>query len=203
MIDLVLAGDNTVIIGLAAAGLPVASRTKVIFGGIAAATVLRIMMAAAATQLLQIVGLTLLGGTLLFLVAWKLWTDLSLLNNNLSDNDSSNIATLGSNGSIARAAVRIVLADVALSLDNVIAVAGASHNSITVLVIGLLVSIGAMGIAASLIADILKRNRWLAYIGLAAILFVAVDMTWRGINDILPYAAHACAAYGVFREICR
>ena len=180
-----------------------ASRTKVIFGGIAAATVLRIMMAAAATQLLQIVGLTLLGGTLLFLVAWKLWTDLSLLNNNLSDNDSSNIATLGSNGSIARAAVRIVLADVALSLDNVIAVAGASHNSITVLVIGLLVSIGAMGIAASLIADILKRNRWLAYIGLAAILFVAVDMTWRGINDILPYAAHACAAYGVFSEICR
>ncbi len=203
MIDLVLAGDNTVIIGLAAAGLPVASRTKVIFGGIVAATVLRVMMAAAATHLLQIVGLTLLGGILLFLVAWKLWHDLRQTKHESIEKNSSKPAASESTASIARAAAQIVLADIALSLDNVVAVAGASHNSIPVLVIGLVVSIGAMGIAASLIADLLKRNMWLAYVGLAAILLVAAEMTWRGVNDLLPYATQACAAHGLFSEICR
>lgn len=196
-IDLVLAGDNAIVIGLAAAGLPKDQRAKAILVGIAAATVMRIGFALVTTQLLEIVGLLLAGGILLLWVCWKMWQELragahahdieavEALANADIDKDGA-IADDAPRKTFAQAATQIVVADVSMSLDNVLAVAGAAKDHPTVLIIGLILSIAMMGLAASFIANLLNKYRWIAYIGLLIILYVALKMMWEGWHEVEP-----------------
>lgn len=196
MIDLVLAGDNAVVIGLAAAGLPKDQRNKAILVGILAATVLRIGFASITTQLLQILGLILVGGILLLWVSWKMWRELRNGHaeeegvENVTGEDINADGTIGSGTAnrktFAQAAWQIIIADVSMSLDNVLAVAGAAREHPGVLVIGLLLSIALMGLAASFIAKLLQKHRWIAYVGLVIILYVALDMIYRGFLEVYP-----------------
>lgn len=197
MIDLVLAGDNAIVIGLAAAGLPKEQRAKAILIGIIAATVLRIGFAAATTQLLQIVGLLLAGGVLLLWVCWKMWRELrhsaaeeaqgmEALAESDIDKDGA-VAGKAPRKTFAQAAWQIVIADVSMSLDNVLAVAGAARDHPGVLIFGLALSIALMGLAASFIARILQKHRWIAYVGLVIILYVAGEMIYRGAMEVWPY----------------
>ncbi len=185
-IDLVLAGDNAVVIGLAAAGLVKAQRARAILVGIAAATVLRILFAGIAIQLLEIVGLLLAGGILLLWVCWKMWRELR----GPSEKDTEAALTGGrarvAKKTFAQAAWQIVLADVSMSLDNVLAVAGAARDHPVALVFGLGLSIVLMGVAANMVARLLNRHRWIAYGGLTIILYVAGDMIWRGALEVWP-----------------
>jgi YjbE family integral membrane protein len=199
MIDLVLAGDNAIVIGLAAAGLPKEQRNKAILIGIIAATVLRIVFAALTTQLLQIVGLLLAGGVLLLWVCWKMWRELRTTHAEehaaeeaLAGADLDESGGIGEGAprkTFSQAAWQIVIADVSMSLDNVLAVAGAAREHPWVLVFGLILSIALMGIAASFIARLLQRHRWIAYVGLAVILYVAVEMIYRGFYEVYPLVA--------------
>ncbi len=195
MIDLVLAGDNAVVIGLAAAGLPAELRRKAIFIGIIAATAMRIVFALIATQLLAITGLLLAGGLLLLWVCWKMYQELRVQHGEenaaieeLSHRDLDADGTVGRTGAprktLRQAVVQIIIADVSMSLDNVLAVAGAAREHPTVLVFGLALSIALMGIAASFIARLLHRYRWIAWIGLVVILYVALHMIYEGWLDI-------------------
>ena len=191
LIDLVLAGDNAIVIGLAAAGLAPEQRARAILIGVGAATLLRIVFAGLTTQLLAIVGLLLAGGILLLWVCWKMWRELRHAAYEDPDVDSTS-TVLESNGNVPRktlsqATWQIVVADVSMSLDNVLAVAGAAREHPVVLIFGLALSIAMMGIAASFIARLLQRHRWIAYVGLAVILYVAGDMVWRGALELWPY----------------
>lgn len=189
MIDLVLAGDNAIVIGLAAAGLPKDQRGKAILIGILAATVLRIGFAAVTTQLLQIIGLLLAGGVLLLWVCWKMWRELRQSNEEdeaVEALENDDAAAAGPRKTLGQAVWQIVVADVSMSLDNVLAVAGAAREHLGVLVIGLTLSIALMGLAASFIARILHKHRWLAYVGLAIILYVALHMIYRGALEVWP-----------------
>jgi YjbE family integral membrane protein len=197
-IDLVLAGDNAIVIGLAAAGLPREQRRKAILVGIAAATVLRIMFAAVTTQLLAIAGLLLAGGILLLWVCWKMWRELRTTHAaEMAAEEALADADLNADGTIAaapvktfgQAATQIVVADVSMSLDNVLAVAAREHP--TVLVIGLALSIALMGLAAGFIARLLTHYRWIAYVGLVIILYVALEMIWRGWHEVEPMVTAA------------
>jgi YjbE family integral membrane protein len=204
MIDLVLAGDNAIVIGLAAAGLPKDQRNKAILMGILAATVLRIIFAIFTTQLLQILGLLLVGGILLLWVCWKMWRELRD-QSHAAENDALEAVTgtdINADGTVAsgaprktfmQAATQIVIADVSMSLDNVLAVAGAAHDHIEVLVIGLILSIALMGLAASFIARLLQKHRWIAYVGLLIILYVALQMIYDGAIEVWPHLAAAAA----------
>jgi YjbE family integral membrane protein len=184
-IDLVLAGDNAVVIGLAAAGLEASQRRKAIIVGILAATVLRILFATVAVYLLAIVGLLLAGGLLLLWVCWKMWRELR--SGHGEDHESLEGAVGAPKKTFFQAATQIVIADVSMSLDNVLAVAGAAREHPSVLVIGLGLSIALMGIAANLIARLLNKHRWIAYVGLAIILYVSLDMIYRGWIEVMPY----------------
>ncbi len=189
LIDLVLAGDNAIVIGLAAAGLPKEQRNKAILIGIVAATVLRIVFAGLTTQLLAIVGLLLAGGILLLWVCWMLWGELRAgaghVVNAVTDNGA---AVEGApTKTLAQATWQIIVADVSMSLDNVLAVAGAAREHPVVLVFGLALSIAMMGVAASFIAKLLQKHRWIAYVGLAVILYVAGEMIYRGALEIWPH----------------
>ncbi|PWC74967.1 TerC family protein [Azospirillum sp. TSH64] len=189
MIDLVLAGDNAIVIGLAAAGLPKDQRGKAILIGILAATVLRIGFAAVTTQLLQIIGLLLAGGVLLLWVCWKMWRELRQSNEEdeaVESLENDDATASGPRKTLGQAVWQIVVADVSMSLDNVLAVAGAAREHLGVLVIGLTLSIALMGLAASFIARILHKHRWLAYVGLAIILYVALHMIYRGALEVWP-----------------
>lgn len=190
MIDLVLAGDNAVVIGLAASGLPKEQRTKAILVGILAATILRIGFAVVAVSLLEIIGLLLAGGILLLWVCWKMWRELR------SSQQEGTQAAEGMEGAgastvprktFAQAALQIIIADVSMSLDNVLAVAGAARDNPRVLVFGLILSVGLMGVAASFIARLLNKHRWIAYLGLLIIVYVALDMIYRGALDVWPF----------------
>lgn len=194
-IDLVLAGDNAIVIGLAAAGLPKEMRAKAILVGILAATVLRIIFAAATTQLMAITGLLLAGGILLLWVCWKMWRELrDGHGGDQSAEEALENADLNNDGLVApaptktfrQAATQIVIADVSMSLDNVLAVAGAAREHPSVLVIGLILSIALMGLAASFVARLLNRHRWIAYLGLLIIVYVALKMIWEGWHQISP-----------------
>jgi YjbE family integral membrane protein len=187
MIDLVLAGDNAIVIGLAAAGLPTELRNKAILIGIVAATVLRIGFASVAVQILQIVGLLLAGGVLLLWVCWKMWRELRTPSHIGAAGALSADVTIRRK-TFGQAIWQIVIADVSMSLDNVLAVAGAAREHPYILVFGLSLSIALMGAAASFIANLLQRHRWIAYVGLAIILYVALEMCYRGWNEVFPYA---------------
>ena len=182
MIDLVLAGDNAVVIGLAAGGLPPERRQRAILVGIGAATLLRIALAAVAVELLAIVGLLLAGGILLLWVTWKMWRELRGQRRH-----KAGPAAEAPHKTFAQAAWQIVFADISMSLDNVLAVAGAARDHPAALIFGLLLSIVLMGVAANMIARLLERRRWIAYVGLAIILYVALDMTWRGFEEVRPH----------------
>jgi YjbE family integral membrane protein len=196
MIDLVLAGDNAIVIGLAAAGLPSDQRNKAIMLGILAATVLRIAFASVTVQLLAIVGLLLAGGILLLWVCWKMWRELRGTHDDphaqeiLEGKDLNGdgvVGTAAPRKTLRQAALQIIIADVSMSLDNVLAVAGAAREHPTALVFGLTLSIVLMGVAANFIARVLNKQRWIAYVGLAIILYVALDMIYRGVVEVHPY----------------
>lgn len=198
MIDLVLAGDNAIVVGMAAAGLPSHQRTKVILIGIAAATIMRIGFALVTSHLLTIFGLTLAGGVLLLWVCWKFWRELEhqrrenrkeamrkgekLTREERIELEQGESALPGAAPAktMRQAIIQIVIADVSMSLDNVLAVAGAAHDHPNVLIFGLILSVALMGLAATFIANLLKRYPWIAYVGLAVILYVSCDMIWRG-----------------------
>ncbi|MEO5757885.1 MAG: TerC family protein [Mesorhizobium sp.] len=200
-IDLVLAGDNAIVIGLAAAGLPADQRKRAILIGVIAATILRIFFAAITVKLLAVVGLLLAGGILLLWVCWKMYRELrtshadeleatEALSNSDLNNDKA-VAGKAPRKTLSQAALQIVIADVSMSLDNVLAVAGAARDHFPVLVIGLVLSIALMGLAATFIAKLLHRHRWIAYVGLLIILYVAVDMVYRGAVEVWPHVNSA------------
>jgi YjbE family integral membrane protein len=188
MIDLVLAGDNAIVVGALAAGLPAEQRKKVILIGVLAALVLRIGFALIVTQLLQIVGLILAGGLLLLWVAWKMWRELRHAGESggSAEIEGDEHSGLRPAKSFAAAAWAVAVADVSMSLDNVLAVAGAAREHPGILIVGLILSVALMGLAANLIARYIERYRWIAYVGLAVILWVAAKMIWEGFHDVRP-----------------
>lgn len=215
MIDLVLAGDNAVVIGLAAAGLPADLRRKAILIGILAATVLRIGFALITTQLLSLGGGLLLAGCVLLLwVCWKMYRELTVseaeeyeATEALADADlnaDGQVAAKAPRKTLRQAVIQIIIADVSMSLDNVLAVAGAAQHHFEALVFGLALSVVLMGVAATFIARLLHRFRWIAWIGLLMILFVALRMGLEGLGAFvalpeipLLYTPHAAEAAAV------
>jgi YjbE family integral membrane protein len=184
MIDIMLAGDNAIVVGSLAAGLPAEQRRKVILIGIGAALVLRILFALIVTQLLQIVGLVFAGGLLLLWVAWKMFRELHPASGGDSPEvEGDEFSRVKPAKSFAAAAWAVAVADVSMSLDNVLAVAGAAREHPGILVVGLLLSVALMGIAANIIAKYIERYRWIAYVGLIVILYVAGKMIYDGIID--------------------
>ena len=191
MIDIMLAGDNAIVVGALAAGLPAEQRRKVIMIGIVAALVLRIVFALMVTWLLGIVGLVLAGGLLLLWVAFKMWRDLrhtgeSPGSEEISGDEHSGLRPAKS---FAAAAWAVAVADVSMSLDNVLAVAGAAREHPGILIVGLILSVALMGVAANILAKYIERYRWIAWLGLAVIVYVAGKMIWDGWHDVQPYAA--------------
>jgi len=189
LIDLVLAGDNAVAVGLAAGGLPAEQRRRVILWGLGAAVTLRIGFALVTTQLLGIIGLMLAGGLLLLWVCWKMWRELRA---QAVEDEAQAEATFDDTAPAARPAksfrsalMQVVAADLSMSLDNVLAVAGAAREHPVILVFGLLLSIALMGVAASWIARLLHRFRWIGYIGLVIVLYVALHMIWDGHREVV------------------
>ncbi|MBL8554788.1 MAG: TerC family protein [Phenylobacterium sp.] len=210
MIDLVLAGDNAVAVGLAAGGLPPALRRKAIFWGLAAAVITRIGFALVTTQLLGIIGLLFAGGVLLLWVCWKMWRELrdqavheEVAAEAAMDSDPTTEPKVRPK-TFKDALIQILIADVSMSLDNVLAVAGAAREHPGILVFGLLLSIALMGVAAHAIARLLHRYRWIGYVGLLIVLYVALHMMWQGGRDViddLGYTAQYNAAVPDFMDI--
>lgn len=191
MIDLVLAGDNAIVVGALAAGLPEEQRKRVIMIGVVAALVLRIVFALMVTWLLGLVGLVLAGGLLLLWVAWRMYRDLRGHQPGESPG-SAEIAGdehsgLRASKSFAAAAWSVAVADVSMSLDNVLAVAGAAREHPGILIVGLIFAVALMGVAANVIAKYIERYRWIAWIGLAVIVYVAGKMIWDGWHDVHPH----------------
>lgn len=185
MIDLVLAGDNAIVVGALAAGLPADQRRKVIIIGVLAALVLRIAFALVVTQLMQIVGLIFIGGLLLVWVSWKMWRELrhsgeSAGSPEIAGDENSGLKPAKS---FAAAAWAVAVADVSMSLDNVLAVAGAAREHPGIMIVGLIFAVVLMGVAANIIAKYIERYRWIAYFGLAVILYVAGKMIYDGWID--------------------
>lgn len=195
LIDVILSGDNAIVIGMAVAGLPAAQRNKIIVYGILAATVLRILFASVAVQLLQIIGLTLAGGILLLWVAWKMWRELRLQAKAAKDgSDASEMSPKKPAPKTKREAVtQIIVADLSMSIDNVLAVAGAAREHPYILGFGLVLSIALMALASKAIARLLDRFHWIAYIGLLIIAYVALKMIYDGGLQVLPYVPVALA----------
>ena len=215
MIDLVLAGDNAVAVGLAAAGLPAEQRKKAILYGLIAAVTMRIGFALITTQLLGIVGLLFAGGLLLLWVCWKMWRELK---DHAEPEEAAAEAVMDSDAATEPSAAvkarqpktfrsaftQILIADLSMSLDNVLAVAGAAREHPAILVFGLLLSIALMGVAATYIARLLHRYRWIGYVGLVIVLYVALHMMWEGHRDVvrdLGYTASYNAAVPDFMDI--
>ena len=198
IVDLVLAGDNAIVVGMVAAGLPAKERTRVIAIGIAAATLMRVAFAAVTVQLLQIVGLLLAGGLLLLWVAWKLWREIRARRNaphGTPDSPAGGTDADAGAGkqeppkSLRSAIVQIVVADISMSLDNVLAVAGVARDHTWVLVVGLVLSVAFMGLAAAWIARQLEHRPWIAYVGLVVICYVSVAMIVEGAQEIVAVTA--------------
>jgi len=171
LIDVALAGDNAVVVGLAVAGLPERLKRRAIVLGIGGATVIRILLGAVVLHLLAVIGLLLAGGLLLLWVCWKMYRELRR---------TPHAHAVAQGKTLGQAMLQIVLADLSMSLDNVLAVAGVAQNSTWVLVTGLLLSVALMGVAANLLARVLEKQRWIAWVGLAIVLYVALRMVWDG-----------------------
>ena len=184
LVDLVLAGDNAIVIALVATSVPLSIRRRVIWIGIAGAALMRIGFALVTVQLLQIIGLLLAGGLLLLWVCWKLWRELTQLKQ-AKDQGNGHSESSGKSKSTASAICQIILADVSMSLDNVLAVAGVARDDSLILIIGLALSVALMAFAATLVARLLEKHRWIAYAGLAIILYVALSMIWSGTLEVL------------------
>jgi YjbE family integral membrane protein len=190
IIDIVLAGDNAIVVGMAAAGLPTARRRRVIAVGIGAATVLRILFAFVAVELLQtMIGLTLAGGLLLLWVAWKMQREISEARPAAAPGSRAEGRRRPREKTPAQALGQIVLADLSMSLDNVLAVAGVARDHPFVLVVGLVLSIALMGVASTYVARLLDRAFWLSWVGLGIITLVALRMIWDGSTQILHQTA--------------
>ncbi len=193
IVDVVLAGDNAIVVGMAAAGLPLGQRRRVIILGIAAATLLRILLAYFAVQLLTVIGLTLAGGVLLLWVSWKMYRDFREMR--ASDQASAQAGGRCSaqgrvrQKSAGQALIQIVLADVSMSLDNVLAVAGIARDHFELLAFGLVLSVALMGVASTYIARLLDRHFWISWVGLGIITFVALRMIWEGSTEVLNHTA--------------
>jgi len=208
MIDLVLAGDNAVAVGLAAAGLAEKDRKKAILYGLIAAVAMRIGFALITTQLLGIIGLLFAGGLLLLWVCWKMWRELSHQASPdeadaeaVLDSDPATEPRAGTKPKTFRDAfIQILIADLSMSLDNVLAVAGAAREHPYILVFGLLLSIALMGVAATYIAKLLHRYRWIGYVGLIAVLYVALNMMWEGHRQIVVRALQVDAYNAVLPD---
>ena len=193
IVDLVLAGDNAIVVAMAVAGLPREQRARIMILGIAAATVLRIIFALLTVYLLQIVGLMLLGGLLLLWVCWKLWNELkeqaqaALVTKSPDGPADSQLSedSVPPTKTVRQAVIQIIIADVSMSLDNVLAVAGVARDHTWVLVFGLGLSIAFMGLAAIYIARLLARHHWIGYVGLAVIFYVALSMIYEGGKQVL------------------
>jgi YjbE family integral membrane protein len=185
LIDIAMAGDNALVIGMVAARVPRANRRKVIFWGLVAAVVLRVLLATVTASILAYIGLMFAGGILLLWVAWRLYREI-----NPSKDERAALDAIAKNGdgvanpeyglTVRDAVVRVAIADLSMSLDNVLAVAGAAMDHVWVLTIGLLLSIALMGIAATMIANLLQRHPWISYAGLIIVLYVALRMIWFG-----------------------
>jgi YjbE family integral membrane protein len=203
-IDIVLAGDNAVVVGMAAAKVDPRLRAKVIMWGVGGAVVLRVLFALVATQLLAIVGLALAGGILLLWVCWKMYRDIVVhqpqeaFAGGLPGNAVKTVT-------FSAALIQIVIADASMSLDNVLAVAGAAKGDMLVLVIGLTVAVAFMALMSAWIAKLLTRHAWISWIGLAIILYVAADMIWTGTHQIgcqfVPASACQAGALATFRTL--
>ena len=176
LIDVTLAGDNAVVVGLAVAGLPARRRRMAIVLGIAGATAIRIALGAIALQLLEVIGLLLAGGLLLLWVSWRMYRELR--------GARHHSGAEAPRKTLAQAMFQIVLADLSMSLDNVLAVAGAAHGSTWVLAVGLLLSVVLMGVAANLLANLLEHHRWISWLGLVIVLYVAGAMIWSGSQEV-------------------
>ena len=179
-IDLVLAGDNAIIIGMVASQFPIEQRKKIIFWGISAAVILRIVFTLITAYLLQITGLRLVGGVLLIYICYKLYVDI-IKNNNNKDNNDIKV----DNSDFLKAITTIIIADVTMSLDNVLGVAGAAKNHYLLLIFGLMLSIGLMATAATLISGWIKKYKWIAWLGLFAILAVAIELIYTDIKLLI------------------
>jgi YjbE family integral membrane protein len=187
VIDIVLAGDNAIVVGMAASNLPPDQRRRVIALGIAAATVLRIVFAYFTARLLAIIGLTLAGGVLLLWVSWKMYRELRQTGS-ARRNHADETKTIPQK-SAKRALVQIVIADISMSLDNVLAVAGTARDHFWVLAFGLVLSVALMGVASTFVARLLERHFWISWVGLGIITFVALRMIWEGSSEVLHEAA--------------
>ena len=175
-IDLVLAGDNAIVIGMVASQFPIDQRKKIIFFGIGGAVILRIVFTLITAYLLQITGLRLIGGILLLYICYKLYVD--VVKNNSEDNKDIKV----DNSNFLKAMTTIIIADVTMSLDNVLGVAGAARDHYLLLIFGLALSIALMATAAALISDWIKKYKWIAWLGLLAILAVAIDLIYTDIK---------------------
>lgn len=182
LIDVTLAADNAVIVGLAASRVAPELRTKAVFWGILGAVCLRLVFARFATQIISIIGLKLAGGLLLLWVCWKMFRELRE-----TGTDHGSPGSYGSQMGLGRAIAHMIIADVSMSLDNVLAIAGAARGSLVVLGIGLIVSVSLMATASTLLAKLLERLPWIAWLGLLIVVFVAFDMIWRGLYEIDPH----------------
>lgn len=179
LIDVALAADNAIVVGLAAARVPPQKRQQAIIWGISGAVVLRLLFAGLMTELFSIIGLTLAGGLLLLWVCWKMFRELRGL--------AHATATPAPSSALWRAVLRMAVADISMSLDNMLAIAGAARGRFVVLAVGLIVSVTLMAIASTLLAKLLARLPWIAWLGLMIVVFVAFDMIWRGVHEIEPH----------------
>jgi len=186
VIDIVMSGDNAIIIGMAAAGLPPELRKKAIFWGIIGATVLRIFFAVIVVQLLSIIGIKVIGGLLLLWVCWRMWQEIRA-GATVEDieREAEENAKKGPPKTLRTAMVNIVVADATMSLDNVLAVAGAARDHLEMLIFGLVLSIALMALMANYIAKLLEKHTWLGYLGLAIIAYVAIQMIWQGSGEVM------------------
>ena len=185
LIDIVMSGDNAIIIGMAAAGLPPELRKKAIFWGIIGATVLRIFFAVIVVQLLAIIGIKVVGGLLLLWVCWRMWQEIRAgVTVEDMEREADEKAQKGPPKTMRMAMINIIVADATMSLDNVLAVAGAARDHLEILIFGLVLSIALMALTANFIAKLLEKHSWLGYLGLAIIAYVAVQMLWQGSVEV-------------------
>ena len=204
LIDLTLAGDNAVVIGMAAARVPADKRPRAIFWGLTAAVILRVILATLAATILEVIGLMFAGGILLLWVSWRIWRDL-----NPTKEEEAQAAAIDHPEAIKtvrKAMLRIVIADLSMSLDNVLAVAGAAMEHVWVLVIGLILSVALMGVAATYVAKLLGKHPWISYAGLVLVLYVALRMIWLGgleiwqARDQISFNSRAVASSDVLKR---